>query len=52
MPVIPVDRVVDKKKIIGKMEGQGRGEAQGATDTKKTLPIYICSLLYIWLINI
>jgi hypothetical protein len=29
MPVIPVDRVVDKKRIIGKMEGQGGGEAQG-----------------------
>jgi hypothetical protein len=25
MPVIPVDRVVDKKIIIGKMEGRGGG---------------------------
>jgi hypothetical protein len=33
MPVIPVDRVVDKKRIIGKMEGRG-GEAQGVTDPK------------------
>jgi hypothetical protein len=34
MPVIPVNRVVDKKRIIGKMEDQG-GEAQGVTDPKK-----------------
>jgi hypothetical protein len=27
MPVIPVDRVVDKKRIIGKTEGRGGGEA-------------------------
>jgi hypothetical protein len=32
MPVIPVDRVVDKKRIIQKMEGRG-GEAQGVADT-------------------
>jgi hypothetical protein len=35
MPVIPVDRAVDKKRIIGKMEGQGGGEAQGVADQKK-----------------
>jgi hypothetical protein len=29
MPVILVEREVDKKRIIGKMEGQGEGEAQG-----------------------
>jgi hypothetical protein len=29
MPAILVDRVVDKKGIIGKMEGQGGGEAEG-----------------------
>jgi hypothetical protein len=29
MPVIQVDRVVDKKIIIGKIEGQGGGDAQG-----------------------
>jgi hypothetical protein len=23
MPVIPINRVLDKKRIIGKMEGQG-----------------------------
>jgi hypothetical protein len=28
MPVIPVDRVVDKKRIIGKVEGRGGGEAK------------------------
>jgi hypothetical protein len=32
MPVIPVDRVVDKKRIIGKMEGLGGGEAQWVAD--------------------
>jgi hypothetical protein len=32
MPVILVDRVVDKKRIIGKMEGRGGGEAQGVDD--------------------
>jgi hypothetical protein len=32
MLVIPVNRVVDMKKIIGKMEGQGGGEAQGVAD--------------------
>jgi hypothetical protein len=29
MLVIPVNRVVDPKRIIGKMESQGGGEAQG-----------------------
>jgi hypothetical protein len=29
MPVIPVNRVADKKTMIGKMEGRGGGEAQG-----------------------
>jgi hypothetical protein len=28
---LQVDRVVDKKRIIGKMEGRGGGEAQGVT---------------------
>jgi hypothetical protein len=28
MPVIPVNRVVNKKRMIGKMESQGGGEAQ------------------------
>jgi hypothetical protein len=32
MPDILVNRVADKKKIIGKMEGCGGGEAQGVTD--------------------
>jgi hypothetical protein len=29
-PVISVNRVVDPKRTIGKMEGRGGGEAQGA----------------------
>jgi hypothetical protein len=37
MPVIPVNRVEDNKRIIGKMEGRGgEGEAQGVADSKKT----------------
>jgi hypothetical protein len=34
MPVIPVNRVVDPNKIIGKIEGRG-GEAQRVADPKK-----------------
>jgi hypothetical protein len=30
MPLIPVDRVVDTKRIIGKMEVQGRGRHKGS----------------------
>jgi hypothetical protein len=33
---MPVNRVVDKKIIIGKMEGRGGGEAQGDDDPQKT----------------
>jgi hypothetical protein len=36
MPVIPVDRVVDKKRIIEKMEGRGGGQAQRVSDPQKT----------------
>jgi hypothetical protein len=32
-PVIPVNRAVDTKIIIGKMENQGGGEAQGVPYT-------------------
>jgi hypothetical protein len=36
MPVILVNRVVDKKRIIGKMEGRVLGgEAQGVADRKQ-----------------
>jgi hypothetical protein len=31
MPVIPVNRVVETKRIIGKMEGR-EGEVQGVAD--------------------
>jgi hypothetical protein len=35
MPVIPVNKVVDTKRIIGKkLEGRGGGEAQGVADPK------------------
>jgi hypothetical protein len=37
MPVIPVNREVDKKRISGKMEVRGGGEAQGVAGTKKSL---------------
>jgi hypothetical protein len=36
MPVIPVNRVVDNKRIIVKMEGLGGGEAEGVSDPKKS----------------
>jgi hypothetical protein len=35
MLVIAVNRVVDMKRIIGKGEGQGGGEAQGVADPQK-----------------
>jgi hypothetical protein len=35
MPVIPVNRVVETKGIIGKKEGRGGGEAQGVAYPKK-----------------
>jgi hypothetical protein len=38
MPVIPVNRVVDKKRIIEKMEDRGGGEAQGVADPQKEFP--------------
>jgi aminopeptidase C len=34
MPAIPVNRVVDKKRMVRKMEGQGGGEAHGVADPK------------------
>jgi hypothetical protein len=35
MPVIPVNRVVETKRIIRKLEGRGGGEAQGVADPKR-----------------
>jgi hypothetical protein len=35
LQVILVNKVVDPKRIIGKMEGRGGGEAQGVADQKK-----------------
>jgi hypothetical protein len=47
MLVIPVDRAVDPKRIIGKMEGQGGGgEAQGVADPK-SLIYTIRQMLYL-----
>jgi hypothetical protein len=34
MPVIPVYKVVDPKRTIGKNGGRGGGEAQGVADPK------------------
>jgi hypothetical protein len=50
MPVIPVNRVVDPKRIIKKTEGQEGGEAQGVADPKKETSLFhitqdFCSLL-------
>jgi hypothetical protein len=33
MPVITVNRAVDKKRIIGQMEDQGEGKAQRVHDS-------------------
>jgi hypothetical protein len=39
MPVIPVSRVVDPKRIMEKMEGQRGGEAQGVADQQKKMTV-------------
>jgi hypothetical protein len=39
MPVISVNGMVDKERIIQKMEGQGGGDAQGVTDPKNIVYI-------------
>jgi hypothetical protein len=36
MPVILVNRMANKKIIIGKLDGQGGGEAEGVTDPKNS----------------
>jgi hypothetical protein len=40
MPVMLVNRVVDRKIIIRKMESHSGGEAQGVADSKKTMFCY------------
>jgi hypothetical protein len=35
MLVIPVNRVVAREELLGKMEGRGGGEAQGVADQKR-----------------
>jgi hypothetical protein len=48
MQIIPVNRVVDPKRTIEKMEGQGEGEAQGVADPppkKKTNFGYTADIL-------
>jgi hypothetical protein len=37
LQVIPANKVVDPKKELEKMEGQGGGEAQGVADPKKII---------------
>jgi hypothetical protein len=34
MPVILISRVVNTKRVIGKLEGRGGGEARGVSDPK------------------
>jgi hypothetical protein len=49
MPVIHVNRVVDKKRIIGKKEVQGGGgEAQKVADPPKTLTVFPLTLHWTW----
>jgi hypothetical protein len=45
MPVIPVNKVVDPKRIIGK---NGGGEAQGVADPKKVRDSGLPSQDKIW----
>jgi hypothetical protein len=45
MPVIPVNRVVDPKSIIGKMEGWWGEEAQGVNGPPKMVCIQGLQLL-------
>jgi hypothetical protein len=40
MPVIPVNRVVDPNRIIGKREGRVGREAQGVADKKGNRKYY------------
>jgi hypothetical protein len=42
MPVISVERVVEKQSIMGKMEGRGGREAQGVSDPKNSDPWDFC----------
>jgi hypothetical protein len=45
--VILVNKVVDPKRIIRKMEGQGGGEAQWVVDPKKdTASTYLYCILH------
>jgi hypothetical protein len=39
MPAIPVNRVVDTKRIIRKREGHGGRQAQGVSDPPKKVSI-------------
>jgi hypothetical protein len=54
MPVIPVNRVVDKKRITRKREGRGGGDAQVSLTPKNpkyfkiSVKIRICNVLH-WL---
>jgi hypothetical protein len=41
MPVIPVNKVVDPKRIIRKMESQGGEETQGVDDQKKLIIFFL-----------
>jgi hypothetical protein len=45
MPVIPVNRVVDPKRIIGKMEGRGGGEVRGIADPPKMYSLPVAFLI-------
>jgi hypothetical protein len=48
MPVIPVDRMVDKKRIIGKMEGpRWRRGTRGCPPPKKKKLCMYWHMLYI-----
>jgi hypothetical protein len=41
LPVIPVNKLVNPKRIIRKMVGRGGGEAQGVADPPKYLSYFL-----------
>jgi hypothetical protein len=50
-PVIPVNKVVDPKRIVGKMEGRvGGGEAEGVTDPPPSKKMH--SLIFFLFLNV
>jgi hypothetical protein len=52
MPVIAVNTLVDKKRIIGKMKGQAGGEAQGVAAPHTHPPQKVRCWYILWLFEL